>query len=337
MFNLSFSSNYSNPTLIEDFIEKVINGEPIELKTSGSTGNPKRLIYPVSLLKTSARKTNSFFHFNENTKALLCMNTETIAGKMMLIRALEGRFSIYAINPTKRPLECVHSKIDFVAMVPLQLRESLIHDVEKLKHIRTILIGGGPIPLDLENLLHENELTVYHSFGMTETVSHIALKKVGKETEKNFQALNGVHFSLENGQLVIHARDLGIDYLVTNDLVNLITPTSFQWLGRKDFVINSGGYKLNPEILENSWSTFLNLPFFIWKEPSEKWGEKMVFYIEANEWPEISRNKLSSLFKTHELPKAYYLSQSFVYTSSGKIDRLKTVKLTSNISRGETF
>lgn len=345
MFQLTFSSNLlskknegkSSRSEVEKFIEQVTQGKPIELQTSGSTGTPKILTYPANLLKRSARKTNDFFEFTDQTKALLCMNLTTIAGKMMLMRAMEGDFAIHIEKPSKRPLEFVESEIDFVAMVPLQLRESILFDIEKLKTIKVILVGGGPIPNELKKRLRENNLTVYHSFGMTETVSHIAIKKVGKVTEDGFHALNGIHFSSKDGQLVIYAGDLGIEDLVTNDLVNLLSPTSFQWLGRKDFVINSGGYKLHPENLENRWSEFLNSPYFIWKEQSVKWGEKIVLYIEGSSWPTIAKDKLLKEFKSYEIPKSYYLTGAFVYTASGKINRLKTVEQSSKICREETL
>jgi O-succinylbenzoic acid--CoA ligase len=306
MFQLTFSPECSSQSEVENFIKQVTLGKPIELQTSGSTGTPKILTYPSNLLRRSARKTNDFFEFTKKTRALLCLNLNAIAGKMMVMRAMEGDFNIHIVTASKRPLEFVETEIDFVAMVPLQLRESIKHDIEKLKKIKTILVGGGPISNELQKRLLKHDLTIYHSFGMTETVSHIALKKIGKESDEGFKALNGVHFSTKDGQLVIHAEDLGIEDLVTNDLVNLLSPTTFQWLGRKDFVINSGGYKVHPELLENRWSEFLELPFFIWKEQSVKWGEKIVLYIEGTDWPTIDKKELLQRFKSYEIPKALF-------------------------------
>lgn len=337
MFQLVVSTNFKALTEVETFLFQLEKNENIKLHTSGSTGVPKQITLASELLKRSARKTINFLKLHENTKSLLCLDFNTIAGKMMLARAVEGGFSVQLINPSKRPLEFIETTIDFVAMVPLQLLESLENDLEKLRNVKTILIGGGPITANLENRLRTNNITVYHSFGMTETVSHIALRKAGKETSAFFEALPGVHFSSRNRQLVIHSEDLSISDLLTNDFVTLLSPRTFIWLGRKDFVINSGGYKLHPEILENRWSLFLTCSFFINKELDEKWGEKMVLYIENIVLPTIDKVLLSRTFKSYELPKTIYLCTEFVYTASGKIDRLKTVENNFNNCCETTF
>jgi len=337
MFLLSFSENYPDKAKVEQFISTVDNGGSVELQTSGSTGNPKLLSYSTSILKKSARKTNAFFNFNKKTKALLCLNPDTIAGKMMLTRAHEGNYSIHVTAPSKRPLKFFEMTLDFIALVPLQLKESLIYDLKKLREVKTILVGGGPISKELEELLYKNKITVYHSFGMTETVSHVALRKVGYHQEDYFKALSGIHFSSQAGQLIIHAPELEIDELITNDLVDLNSEKTFKWLGRKDFVINTGSYKIHPELLENSWSKFLDCPFFLWKEPSVKWGEKMVMYLNDSTWPDFNKTDLMLTFKPYELPKTYYLCEEFVYTESGKINRPATVLSNPSDSREETL
>ncbi len=325
MFLLSFSENFLDKAKVEQFISTLENNGSVKLQTSGSTGKPKLLSYSTSILKKSARKTNTFFNFTKKTKSLLCLNLDTIAGKMMLTRAHEGNYSIHLTTPSKRPLEFTEMPLDFIALVPIQLKESRLYDLEKLQEIKIILVGGGPIAKDLEELLCEKKLTVYHSFGMTETVSHVALRKVGYHQEDYFNALSGIHFSSQAGQLVIHAPELAVDELITNDLVDLISDKTFKWLGRKDFVINTGSYKIHPELLENSWSKFLDCQFFLWKEPSLKWGEKMVMYFENTVWPDFDKSDLLLIFKAYELPKTYYLCDEFVYTESGKINRSATV------------
>lgn len=337
MFQLLFSKNYKSTSTVEEVVDCIEKEQEIELQTSGSTGIPKKLSYPISALKNSARKTNSYFNFNESTKGLLCMNPDTIAGKMMIVRAFEGNYSLLVTNPTGRPLENLTSDIDFIAIVPLQLKESLINDTIKLKSIKTILVGGGPISPELEKLMVDKKITVHHSFGMTETVSHVALRKVGYQSETYFQALPGIHFSSEKGELIIHAPDLGINELYTNDLIELKSATSFKWLGRKDFVINSGGYKIHPELLENSWSKILDCPYFLSKEESDKWGEQVVMYIECNKWPELKKEELLNHFKSYELPKKYYLMEKFVYTASGKINRPQSIVLKSTDCREEAL
>lgn len=337
MFNLNISPKYPENQIIQDFLLQLENREDIVLQTSGSTGIPKKIRYSADQLLNSASKTNAFFQFTDSTNALLCMSPKVIAGKMMVARAYIGNYNLQIIEPTKRPLETVREHIDFIAMVPLQLSESLQYDLPKLKSIQTLLIGGGPISSNLEEALRKNKLTVYHSFGMTETVSHIALRKVGFETQENFEALPGITFSESENQLIIHAPDLHIDKLETNDLIELKSPTSFKWLGRKDFVINSGGYKLLPELLENRWSKFLKIPFFLWKEKDSKWGEKLVLYLESTWWPTISESAILNEFEKHELPKVYYLCPKFVTTESGKVNRIETAKITIKETRETAF
>ncbi|MEJ6491506.1 MAG: AMP-binding protein [Flavobacteriales bacterium] len=322
MFAITYSDNYLDQKKVISFQDNFLNSSSVELNTSGSTGNPKKLSLSTENIRASAHMTNIFFNFNSNTKALLCMSIDTIAGKMMLARAIEGNYAIDIQTPSSRPLEHFETKIDFIAMVPVQLNESLKFDFEKLKTIPTILVGGGPISEEIENRLKELNITVYHSFGMTETVSHIAMRKVGKETTPYYEALSGVTFKVNDGMLALSAEHLGIQNLATNDLIQLDSPTRFRWLGRADFVVNSGGYKIQLEEIEKLLTSILPDSFFCWKEPSDKWGEILVLCVLDSDF---SSNDFSSLdLPAWKIPKKTYVFSKFIHSESGKILRKPT-------------
>ncbi len=324
MFALSYSSDFLDKAEVDSLLEQFRDNETISVKSSGSTGKPSESTFTYQTIANSAKATNTFFRFTENTKALLCLSSETIAGKMMLARAVQGDFEIVVSKPSARPLKNIDSPIDFVAMVPLQLQESIQHDLAKLKSIDTILIGGGPISIELKEELKQNDITVYHSFGMTETVSHIALRKVGAETEEAFTALPGVSFTTKNDHLVISAKHLNIKSLLTNDIVELLSDSTFIWKGRKDFVVNSGGYKIQIEEMERTCNEYIDVPFFFWKEPNEKWGEMLVLCLLEKDSVDLSQQELPAW----KMPKKIYSFSKFVYSESGKILRKNTFEQT---------
>jgi o-succinylbenzoate---CoA ligase len=325
MFALRYSSHFLDQEKIESLQASFLNEKYIKTSTSGSTGPSKEISLEISHMKASAQATNAFFGLRQDTSALLALSLDTIAGKMMLLRALVGNYSLIACPPKLRPLEDTDHDIDFVAMVPAQLRETLKHDVQKLKSIRVILIGGGPISSEVEDNLREEHLTVYHSFGMTETISHIAMRKCGYESNLFFEALPGVSFVSKDEKLVIHAPHLGVDSLQTNDLVELLSPTQFIWKGRADFVANSGGYKIVLEELESKISALIPYPFFLWKDADEKWGEKVVLCLENAGGEEIDLSSLQ--LKAWEKPQKTYYFQHFLRSESGKIRRESTFEL----------
>jgi O-succinylbenzoic acid--CoA ligase len=293
--------------------------------SSGSTGEPSEITLSFETIKNSAKLTNDFFYLRKNSKALLCLSPKVIAGKMMIARAYFGDYEIACQMPSSRPLESIDSQYDFMAMVPLQLQTS-IESNDELTLVKNYLIGGGPISVNLEEKLQSIELSVYHSYGMTETASHVALRKAGYKGEKEFVAMPGIHFTLNNHALVIHAPHLNSFPLVTNDCVELISERSFVWKGRLDFVINSGGMKLHPENLELKWADFLNTPFFLSGENDEKLGQKLVLYLENDPASFVHLDIARLAFSKYEWPKHFYLVSKFDYTESGKINRLTTIK-----------
>ena len=294
----------------------------VELATSGSTGSKKNIVAEKKFLLESAKMTGKYFGFTKNTSALHCLPMQFIAGKMMLLRIIAFQMKPIFCSPSD-PLDFPDDLvIDFAAMTPLQYQKCLTQNEKKLVKIKTVLLGGAPIHPTLENTIKTLSHDVYHSYGMTETYSHVALRKVGREN--NFSALDGIHFSVnEHNALVIHAPKLGHEALVTNDLVALIDDQSFLFRGRLDFVINSGGIKLNPEELERKISDVLpETNYFFAGVPDENLGQKLILFVEGEK--QNIQEELSELMTKFERPKEIIFAASFCYTETGKLDRIKT-------------
>lgn len=278
---MSFTLNYLTDTypfkyVVNDFLVKWMSGETsFTVQTSGSTGPPKNIVLTRKQLIASANRTNNFFKLTNESTVLMVLSPHTIAGKMMLVRALIGDYSLVLDEPKLNPLENVNedSKFSFASLVPAQVSH-LIHSVPKrLSQLETILLGGSPIHDTLELQLQQLHPNCYVGFGMTETVSHIALRRLG---EPNYTALNGVTFSDSNNQLVIDDMELGIHDLITTDTIELIDDKRFKWLGRNDFAINSGGIKLYPEQIEQVISDLITGTFIIAGIPDVTFGEKCI-------------------------------------------------------------
>lgn len=313
---------------IAQFLENWFDdSEYLVVKTSGSTGKPKNIQILKSRMIASAIKTNDFFNLTNNSTALLALSANYIAGKMMLVRALVGRYMIYAIEPQSNPLSAINYTIDFAPLVPMQVLPFL----EEPHTVKTILLGGAPVPSSYINLLRKNLNTNYFlSFGMTETISHIALRALNGHSESEyFTCVKGVSISTTTkNQLVIDASDLLDTPLETNDIVSLKNQTEFKWLGRADFIINSGGVKIHPEEVEKRISPYLNKNFFVWKEDDNILQERVVLVIEGNQNTlKINTSEWYKDLHSYEKPKAVYVIPTFCYTESGKIKRKSTFQL----------
>lgn len=296
----------------------------IALHTSGSTGTKKRIQAERKFLEASVQMTGQFFKFNSETKALHCLPMSFIAGKMMLLRIVAFQMQAYFCSPA-HPLDYPEDlEIDFAAMTPYQYQKCLAQDEKKLTKIKTVLLGGAGISPALETKIATLPHQVYHSYGMTETFSHVALRKVGEE--KYFTALNDIHFSTNSdGALVIHAPKLGHEGLVTQDLVALLNEKQFRFKGRLDFVVNSGGIKLHPEELEEKIAHLLpGVNYFFAGVPDDLLGEKLVLFIE-NKAFDIQKH-LDVCLSKFERPKNIIFCDQFSYTDTGKLDRNQTIK-----------
>ncbi len=305
--------------------------------TSGSTGTPKIIEVSRQQLLASAKATGSFFNINPETKLLCCLNTEYIAGKMMLVRAMVWDCPIWLVEPKSNPFSGFQEdfRMDFVAMVPLQV-DSCLGDSQtlvKLKKVSNLIIGGAPISQKLKTLLNENKIKSWQSYGMTETVSHIALARI-EEGELTYKTLPNVEIGQNKiGAIWIKSPMSGNERIQTNDLVELKSKTSFLWLGRTDFVINSGGVKLHPELLEQKSEhmiaeVFPECRYFFFGEKDEALGERLVLILEKTEPNEelakVLQEKMRNAFGKFEIPKKIYFLPSFVQTESGKINRALT-------------
>lgn len=327
---ISFCRNGQDAALlpVADFMEEWLNPSPeIHLKTSGSTGTPKTITVRKDQLLTSAAMTANYFNFKEGQKALLCLPVHYIAGKMMIVRALHSGLNLICVNPSANPLESLPPEIaiDFAAMIPMQLQQ--VKDLPALARIRTLLLGGGPVDAGLEQTIRDLPTQIYHGYGMTETFSHIALRKVnGKDASPIFTALNGITLAQDNRDcLVINAPLLLEEPLTTNDIVELLSPKEFIWKGRFDHVINSGGIKIFPEELEKKLHPLLKRRFYFMGVPDEKLGQKLVLVIEGERMEKNELDALQSemkiLFNKYELPKEIRFLREFAETESGKVIR----------------
>lgn len=297
----------------------------ISVKTSGSTGVPKVIQLQKEHVYNSAAATVSYFQLQSGTKALLCLPSEYIAGKMMLVRAMIAGWDLYCTSPGKNPLQQIEMDFDFSAMVPYQVH----HSLNELDRISKLIVGGGAVSSTLETQLQALKTQVFATYGMTETISHIAVRQLnGGGRSSIYTALPNVEFSQnENNCLQISAPQISQEIIRTNDVIDLISPTSFKLLGRKDNVINSGGIKIHPESVEEKIAPHINYPFFIASEKDSVLGEKVILVIE-NQTP-IDLNSIVNFFgdlSPYEKPKRVITVPEFVYTETGKIRRSQILK-----------
>ncbi len=321
-------------TQIATFINEWLQPDPyISIKTSGSTGIPKTISVEKNKMLFSASRTAQYFGFEASQKSLLCLPVTYIAGKMMIVRALFSGLNLICVNPSQNPLETLQPgiTIDFAAMIPLQLQQAI--NTPSLSQIRRILLGGGPVSHDLENQTQHLTTEIFHGYGMTETLSHIALRRVnGDKASQTYKALNGIELSMDSRKcLTITAIGLADETLVTNDIVSFTGINEFIWKGRYDNVINSGGIKLIPEEIEGKLHSLLSRRFYLTGIKDEKWGEKLILIIEGASLDEDNmisiKMQMETLLNKYEIPKQIYFVNEFVETKNGKINRPKTTAL----------
>jgi O-succinylbenzoic acid--CoA ligase len=289
----------------------------IEMQTSGTTGAPKLISVSKQAMVESALATGDFFELHPGDKALHCLPVKYVAGKMMLVRAMILGLDLEFVAPSSHPLDHLDLDFDFVAMVPLQAQNSLV----ELKRVKKMIIGGAAINKNLEKQLLKLPTQVFETYGMTETITHIAARKLG---EKAFTVLPGVTISYDDRNcLVIHAPRISDDVIVTNDIVELVNENQFVFLGRMDNVINSGGIKLIPEQIEEKLAHHIHQRFFITSKPDPELGEKVVLVVEG-EQHDLGDDLYDELDK-YEKPKEIVFIKSFKETGSGKVMRKETM------------
>lgn len=294
------------------------NTDFISLTTSGTTGKPKLIKIKKQAMVNSAIATGTFFDLKSGDKALHCLPTKYIAGKMMIVRALVLGLEIDCIAPTSNLNKLLLSEqYDFTALVPLQAETNL----DILHLFKKIIIGGAKISSLLSKSLQKIDCQIFETYGMTETVTHIAAKRVGEDT---FTLLPNIKIALDNRDcLMIEAPNLLETAIITNDIVEIINERQFKWIGRYDNVINSGGIKLFPEQIESKLASTISQRFFITGLADEKLGQKVVLIVEGKSFV-VDDNVFSSLDK-YEKPKEIYFIDSFITTETTKIQIKKTL------------
>lgn len=303
-----------------EFILEWFDEKPfIEVTTSGTTGTPKLIQINKQAMVNSALATGDFFDINVGDAALHCLPVKYIAGKMMFVRGLILGLEMDFVPPSSTPLDNNIKEYDFAAMLPIQVQNSL----PELEKIKKIIIGGAKINETVRNELLKLDTLVYETYGMTETITHIAAKKI---EDKAFSVLPNVKISLdERACLMIDAPRISGELIITNDLVELVSENQFLLLGRIDNVINSGGIKLIPEQIEEKLSGEILERFFTIGIPDETLGEKLILVVESEE-ATLDSATLDVLEK-YERPKEIRFVSKFKETESGKVLRKETLKL----------
>lgn len=305
------------------------NTDYILAHTSGSTGNPKGIRLKKKAMENSARMTNRFFGLEASKTALLCLPASYIAGKMMLVRALGGGFNLLTTEPKANPFENLNTEIDFAAITPYQLSYSA--ETLKTKLVRQIIVGGSPVTKKLEQISETIPSELFETYGMTETCSHIALRRFnGIRKSEFFTTLEGISIRLDNrGCLAIVAEHLIENEIFSNDRVELVGTNSFRWLGRTDSTINSGGVKIQPEEIEKNLENCIPTNYFISSIPDEELLNKTVLVIESDcysiEQELLLKLKMSELLPKFAIPKLILYIPSFVYSSSNKVLKSQTL------------
>jgi len=289
------------------------NNDFIEMNTSGSTGKPKLIRVEKQAMVNSALATGDFFELEPGDKVLNCLPVKYVAGKMMFVRGFILGLDMDFVAPSSHPLKNNETVYDFSAMVPLQAQNSLT----QLHNIKKLIVGGAKISASLEKQLLQLPTQSFETYGMTETVSHIAAKKVG---DKLFTVLPHVTISQDKRHcLVINAPHISSETIVTNDLVEIVSDKEFIWKGRIDNVINSGGIKLSPEQIEEKLAKKMDRRYFVAGIPDQDLGERLILAIEGDPYP-IPENLFEKLDK-YERPKEVVFIKHFKETGNGKIIR----------------
>lgn len=331
---------------LEDFLSEWNNdSDRVLVHTSGSTGKPKPMRVEKKRMLNSARITCDFLGLKPGDSALLCMSLDYIAGKMVVVRSIERHLHLISVSPSGHPLKDVDEEITFAAMVPMQVYNTLQvpEERERLTHIRHLIIGGGAIDASLEKELQAlpGNIAIWSTYGMTETLSHIALRRInGDESSEWYQPFDSVHISqTEEGCLVIDAPQVCAETLVTNDIVeiepyiyNKVEKLRFRIKGRKDNVICSGGIKIQIEEVETLLKPHLEKPFMLAKKKDGKFGEIAVLLSEDEDIKRVEatvrrllsdESEKSSDHKKYKywIPKEFRYVEHLPLTETGKPKR----------------
>lgn len=335
-------TDYPESQPIQSFINDWNKGIQIfEFNTSGSTGRPKKIKIQRRQIEASVVATRNFLNLQSGEVAMICLDPKFIASLMMVARALVLKLDLQLEKPNSNPLlHCQNTDIDFISLVPIQISQMIKdNNLSDLKNIKNILIGGAPLSRSVFNELSKIDTNIYHTYGMTETVSHIALMSIkGAYEEGKFELLPNISIGLDQEQcLKINGAITNHKELITNDIVELLDDNkAFRWVGRRDLVINSGGIKIHPEKLEKEIQIYLDhknrfFNCFISSIPDPNLGSKCIMITEGETIdPSLFskiQNHLRQQFSKHHFPKEAFSIKAFKKTSSGKLKRKETTDL----------
>lgn len=339
-------SSQSTPTWERDiyiFIrEWLSDADYIEVKTSGSTGEPKNIKLQKKWLEYSASQTCNFFDLNSQSSALLCLPAAYIAGRMMIVRAFVSGLNLLTVEPSSNPfinhpfiqscqrqsgIQPFNPYIDFTALTPFQLHQSL-QTLKKKPLVKSIIVGGGEVSPSLEKEVQQLPIDIFATYGMTETSSHIALRKVNGSQRKDFYTIIGdTVIGIDNrGCLTLENKHLFEGILVTNDIIEVLNSKEFRWLGRYDNVINSGGIKIMPEEIEQSIANLHTSTMVISSIPDDTLGEAVVLAVESTGMTEEYKHSLLAQIKQlvhpYAMPRQIFIMTQIPKTPTGKVDRI---------------
>lgn len=314
---------------LSDFLAEWFDGsDTVKVHTSGSTGTPKALHVEKRCMMNSAMLTVSFLHLRRGENALLCMPLQYIAGKMVVVRALVAGLNLIPVTPCGHPLQSIDLPLTFGALIPMQVYNSLQNPIEceRLKNIRHLIIGGGAVDPAIVQTLRSFPHGVWSTYGMTETLSHIALRKLnGPDASEWYTPFDQVALSLsDENTLVIDAPLVCPGRLTTNDIVEFNRSRQFRVIGRKDNTINTGGVKVQIEQVEAALKPLLPLPFLITSAPDIKFGERIVLLVQATSLSDESQEAVSKAIgqlPAYWRPKQTIPVNALPLTGTGKPDR----------------
>ena len=321
---------------VEEFLAQWNDASPtMEVRTSGSTGTPKLIYIEKERMRASARMTCDFLELKPADTTLLCMPLDYIAGKMMVVRALERNMKLLSVEPSGHPLadntlsDLNEGIVHLAAMVPLQVWNTLQvpEERERLCHIKHLIIGGGAIPRELEQELRTLPINVWSSYGMTETLSHIALRRI---SEDYYSPLPDISLSQDQDDcLIISAPSLCAQTLYTNDIVRFHGKDHFQIIGRRDNTICSGGIKIQIEQVE-AWLHSIGMDNIMITYREDKALGQALVYLTTDE---INTDMLRKSVPTDTPNSKFWLPRHIVkvptlpLTPTGKPDRATAKQL----------
>lgn len=327
----SETSRSSWQNSLQNFLSEWLNDQNfVTVNTSGSTGKPKQIRLLKERMVNSALMTGQYFQFQQGQTALLCLPCDYIAGKMMVVRAMVWGLDLQLVPPTGNPMVAITQPMDFAAMIPLQVSNVFEQSPEKLDWIKQLIIGGGKVDYLLQEKLQTISTACFATYGMTETITHVAIKKLnGENASPYFEGLPNIQFTQDSRDcLAISAPHLASETVITNDIIDLKKGNQFEWLGRIDNVINTGGVKVFPEKIEHKLEKLIPQRFFISSIPDKKLENKVILIIEDKDWLKEKLNTLAldlkQVLSKFELPKAIYFLEHFIETPTKKVQRSKT-------------